>query len=211
MVLQGQLCGRVGRYRGLFEQPASNEAGCSLLYSRVFRNDPPPACAGAPTQNGPDRRSRRRGPHSPVRHSRDPDGGNAPASVWRARCVGQEAEGASGVAPRRGRWCPPGPCSNRARAGDPGAWVERPWFGVHRDRSGALRNCARPRGSPTWRLGTCRLRERGQHLPSSLTFTAGRWARRSDGDRRDAPEPDDRMGIVEPDDRMSLTIGWGSS
>ena len=96
MVLQGQLCGRVGRYRGLFEQPASNEAGCSL-FRRVGRSQrPSPRHAPGPPPNGPDRRSRRRGPHSPVRQSRDPTGGNALASVWRARGVGQEAEGASG-------------------------------------------------------------------------------------------------------------------
>ena len=91
MVLQGQLCGRVGRYRGLFEQPASNEAGCSLLYSRVFRKDPPPACAGAPSQKRPG---------SSI-------AAPALASMWRARGVGQVAEAASGVGPSARAVVPP--------------------------------------------------------------------------------------------------------
>ena len=48
MVLQGQLCGRVGRYRGLFEQPASNEAGCSLFRARAFARTVPWHAPGPP-------------------------------------------------------------------------------------------------------------------------------------------------------------------
>ena len=123
-------------------------------------------------------------------------------------CIRDRAE----EAPRRGRWSPPGPCSDSARAGDLGAWVDRPWVGGHRDRPGALRNCARPRGSPTWRRRPCQSRD----APPSH-----RPPRRSPSDRHRHPTvrrgPSRRRPRLNQDQPLNTWVGsvlvtpWGAA
>ena len=137
MVLQGQLCGRVGRYRGFFRQPASDDAGCLL-----FRPRPEDWLFGRP------RRGRQAALTVPSRSSGRSDG---PHPIDRL---------AGGAGVRRGRPLGAGGGAPLGRAQTVLARVTPPRRSTDRSSANteiAPGRCATargPGGTRTWRRGT---------------------------------------------------------
>ena len=177
--------------------PSDRQARRDDPHPIVRRGDPHPIVKGTRPP------SRRDDPHPIVKGTQPPR---------RARRSPSDRHAPIVTRPSARRWCPPGPCSDSARAGDLGAWVERPGLGEHRDRPGALRNCARPRGDTTWRRRPCQSRD----APPSH-----RPPRRSPSDRHRHPTvrrgPSRRRPRLNQDQPLNTWVGsvlvtpWGAA